>query len=59
MHLDDLLFTLEICRKHLPLETHPVHYDRLRRIQSILIFRDEEIRNEALEQDLNNEIKFV
>lgn len=36
MKTDDLLFTLEICRKYLPDDTHPVHYDRIKMIESIL-----------------------
>ena len=27
--LDDLLFTLEVCRRALPSHTHPVHFARL------------------------------
>jgi hypothetical protein len=34
--LEDFLFTLEICRKELPSDAHPAHYDRLREIESIL-----------------------
>lgn len=36
MKTDDLLFTLEICRKCLPDDAHPVHYDRIRMIENIL-----------------------
>lgn len=34
--LEELLFTLEICRKELPGHTHPVHFERLREIERIL-----------------------
>ncbi len=34
--LDDLLFTLEICKKELPSNAHPIHYDRLREIERII-----------------------
>lgn len=36
MKTEDLLLTLEVCRKYLPSDTHPVHYDRIRMIESIL-----------------------
>jgi hypothetical protein len=34
--LEELLFTLEICRRALPWDAHPEHYDRLRRIESMV-----------------------
>ena len=34
--LDELLFTLEICRRALPWNAHPEHYDRLRRIEGMV-----------------------
>lgn len=34
--LEDLLFTLEICRRALPWDAHPEHFDRLRRIESLV-----------------------
>ena len=34
--LEELLFTLEICRRALPWDAHPEHYDRLRRIEGII-----------------------
>jgi hypothetical protein len=34
--LDDLRFTLEICRRALPWDAHPEHYDRLRRIEGMV-----------------------
>lgn len=34
--LTDLLFTLEICRRALPQDTHPAHVDRLRRIEHMV-----------------------
>ncbi len=34
--LEELLFTLEICRRALPWDTHPEHYDRLRRIEGMV-----------------------
>jgi hypothetical protein len=34
--LDELLFTLEICRRALPWDAHPAQYDRLRRISGMV-----------------------
>lgn len=34
--LEELLFTLEICRRALPWDAHPEHYDRLRRIEGMV-----------------------
>ena len=34
--LDGLLFTLELCKKELPADTHPAHFERLRQIEAIL-----------------------
>jgi hypothetical protein len=34
--LDELLFTLEICRRALPWDAHPEHYDRLRRSEGMV-----------------------
>lgn len=34
--LDELLFTLEICRRALPWNAHPEHYERLRRIEGMV-----------------------
>lgn len=34
--LEELLFTLEICRRALPWDAHPEHFDRLRRIESLV-----------------------
>jgi len=36
VRLEDLLFTLEICRKSLPTNAHPVHCERLRVIEDII-----------------------
>jgi hypothetical protein len=34
--LEELLFTLEICRRALGWEAHPEHFDRLRRIEGMV-----------------------
>ncbi len=34
--LEDLLFTLEICRKYLPGDAHPVHFERIKEIERIV-----------------------
>ncbi|NHN33335.1 hypothetical protein [Paenibacillus agricola] len=34
--LDDLLFTLDICKKSLPVDAHAFHYERLNEIENIL-----------------------
>lgn len=34
--LEELLFTLEICRRALPWDAPPEHYDRLRRIEGMV-----------------------
>lgn len=34
--LDDRLFTLDICRRALPWDAHPDHFDRLRRIEGMV-----------------------
>jgi hypothetical protein len=34
--LDELLFTLEICRRALPWDAHPEHFERLRRIAGMV-----------------------
>ncbi|MBX0331354.1 hypothetical protein K2Z83_27255 [Oscillochloris sp. ZM17-4] len=34
--LEELLFTLDICRRALPWDAHPEHFDRLRRIESLV-----------------------
>ena len=36
---DDLLFTLEICRRSLPWLAHPVHWSRLRYLEDLVRFR--------------------
>lgn len=33
---DDLLFTLEICRRSLPSSAHPVHWSRLRYLEGMV-----------------------
>jgi hypothetical protein len=39
--LDELLFTLEICRRALPWDVHPEHVERLRQIEAIVRGRKE------------------
>jgi hypothetical protein len=34
--LEDLLYTLDICKKELPPDAHSSHYDRLIRIRAIV-----------------------
>lgn len=34
--LEELLFTLEICRRALPWDAHPAHGERLRRIEQLI-----------------------
>jgi len=34
--LEDLRFTLEICRRALPWDAHPDHYDRLKQIEGMV-----------------------
>jgi hypothetical protein len=34
--LEDLVFTLDICRRALPWDAHPEHFDRLRRIEGMV-----------------------
>jgi hypothetical protein len=34
--LEELLFTLEICRRALPWDAHHAHFDRLRRIEGMV-----------------------
>jgi hypothetical protein len=34
--LEELLFTLEICRRALAWDAHPAHYERLRRIEGMV-----------------------
>ncbi len=34
--LDGLLFTLELCKKELPADTHSAHFEHLRQIEAIL-----------------------
>lgn len=34
--LEELLFTLEICRRVLPWDAHQEHFDRLRRIENLV-----------------------
>lgn len=34
--LEELLFTLEICRRALPWDAHPEHVERLRRIEGMV-----------------------
>ncbi len=34
--LEELLFTLEICRRALGREAHPEHFERLRRIEGMV-----------------------
>jgi hypothetical protein len=36
VELEELLFTLEICRRALPWDAHPEHYERLRRIEGMV-----------------------
>lgn len=34
--LEELLFTLEMCRRVLPWDAHPAHWERLRRIEDLV-----------------------
>lgn len=34
--VDDLLFTLDICKKELPMNAHPIHYERIDTIKQII-----------------------
>jgi hypothetical protein len=34
--LEELVFTLDICRRALPWDAHPEHFDRLRRIEGMV-----------------------
>jgi hypothetical protein len=36
VELEELLFTLEICRRALGWDAHPEHFDRLRRIEGMV-----------------------
>ncbi len=47
--IDDLLFTLDICRRSLPGNAHPVHFERLEEIERILQGKRE---REKVKQDL-------
>lgn len=33
---EELLFTLELCRRVLPWDAHPAHWERLRRIEDLV-----------------------
>lgn len=33
---EDLLFTLELCKKIFPSNVHPVHFERIREIEKII-----------------------
>lgn len=34
--IEDLIFTLDVCRKNLPADTHPDHFRRLNYIEGVL-----------------------
>jgi len=34
--LESYIFTLEVCKKELPYDAHPAHYERIREITAIL-----------------------
>lgn len=51
MTLEDLLFTLEVCKKQLPFDAHPVHYQRLDTIERIVRRAYESIRTDRMEQE--------
>jgi hypothetical protein len=36
VELEELLFTLELCRRALGWDAHPEHFDRLRRIEGMV-----------------------
>jgi hypothetical protein len=36
MYTQDLIYTLEVCKKSLPAETHPTHFERLREIERLI-----------------------
>ena len=36
LELLDLLYTLEICKKNLPADAHPIHYIRLEKLERLL-----------------------
>jgi len=36
MEIEDLVYTLEVCKEYLPAETHPEHYKRLREIERLI-----------------------
>lgn len=48
--LEDLKFTLDICRKELPGNAHPAHYDRIDEIKRIL----DRVVSPPLEWDVKN-----
>lgn len=35
--IEEYLFTLEVCKRFLPPDTNPVHYERLRDIEQLLL----------------------
>ncbi len=51
-----LLFTLEICKKYLPLETNPIHFERLRKIERILQDEPEAKRQQTLAPTASEQI---
>jgi hypothetical protein len=53
--IEDLLFTIDICRKSLPGNTNPVHLERLWHIENLLKARDRaEKAMEAKEAERRN-----
>jgi len=36
MKVEDLVYTLEVCKEYLPPDTHPTHFERLREIEGLI-----------------------
>jgi hypothetical protein len=48
MKTEDLVYTLEVCREYLPVNTHPEHYKRLREIEYLIKLCGDEKRQKTI-----------
>jgi hypothetical protein len=48
MEIENLIYTLEVCKKSLPAETHPTHYKRIREIEQLIKLSGSEKRQKTI-----------
>jgi hypothetical protein len=56
MKVEDLVYTLKVCKEYLPPDTHPTHFERLREIEG-LITREPNRTSKKVKPAQNEQIK--